>query len=824
MSGKGAKEKNLSGFVPLPEKFLFPIFSNVFKEIIMPIKKLIILLSTISSILFIPLVLGSMPRPTAAAGSIEPRFVSDMAGTMPLPAGAIVRVLCFNDDTPGTKLKHDLLVEIGENGRPANPLPEDCFYAAALHLRHEQPAGKANHGPAYWVYDTSWQPGSEVPASTAGDIFINEDWQLVLYNLVASLAWQPASDSTYVRRLQFGLEQASEYLYDMSDGQMAFGPVTIHTGGAEWDSADMRFLAANDYRPSAYIGGIVDQPTQYVSDTGLEHLFNPANILLGRNWDRYGHAADPTNNWATQDAYRTLVHEWAHYALFLFDEYQGEAGQLTDCTDSGNENANTDASNASIMDWHYTSSELWHPNHPTAPADSCDDTWQTAAHGLSDWATAGKWHVIQGLDASSALAIPAGLPQDSSPFGLASFLFNRTPGHMAYLPQVAGGGEASAKPIEPTLTVELTGAVGIDEVLPSDVYTVRDERFVVRQGQVYTDPMAALFPGEIDLLGVLPENDVAQVLVEQYETADPADFPSGRYVYPAPGMEARPIGELQSVTAVAQDWQMSLDAVYRFDGSLLNMMRVQLTSDNYLAELAASPPKLQLCVPDTAVGCHNDWQVEMTPVGGNRWTAVLTPLAGQDELPLYSYLRVSAAGVGEMTRWVQVYGGVGPGHIFGDAPMVDGPVMVNATAVFPTPTGCNQVIAMPATDYDALTTSLGYTTINPPTIVEGVVGQPLDIDIIMPTQAGTCPAPTPGDHGLSMAVVLTLAYDQNHIDRLPIPDETLALRLLHFDRTTQTWMTVPTADVSPDHNWISGVISLDGIYAVGWVQVPNPNP
>jgi hypothetical protein len=37
-------------------------------------------------------------------------------------------------------------------------------------------------------------------------------------------------------------------------------------------------------------------------------------------------------------------------------------------------------------------------------------------------------------------------------------------------------------------------------------------------------------------------------------------------------------------------------------------------------------------------------------------------------------------------------------------------------------------------------------------------------------------------------------------------------------------MTVPAADVSPDHNWISGVISLDGIYAVGWVQVPNPNP
>lgn len=785
------------------------------------LKQYSLLLVSMSGILLFLFSSTAAPAPVSA-GSIQPRFVSDMDGNTPLPTGETVRLLCFANDTPGTHPNHDLLVETAADGRSTTTLPADCQYAAALHLHHEQPSGKANHGPAYWIYNTSWQPGSTVPVSTNDDIFINEAWQLVLYNLVASLAWQPATDSSYLPRLNYGLQQASAYLYDISDGQMAFGPVTIHTGGENWDSADMRFLAANDYRPSAYVGGIVNQPTPYTSNSGLEHTFTPAHILLGRGWDRFGDAASPTHNWATTDAYRTLVHEWAHYALFLFDEYQGKSGQVTDCTNGNNQNPASDSSNASIMDWHYSSSELWHPVHPILPLDGCDVTWQALGHGLSDWETLGKWDSIQSLSPDLALTIPAGLPNPDTGLGLAGFLFNRNPGHTLYLPQVISPGAGPTSSLEATVTVQLTTSVAITDVMPSAVY-IQHQGFVLRQGRVFGDPTVAQFPGAIDLLGVLPA-DRLQVYVEQYETEDMDDFPSGRYVFPTPGTIALPISDGQTVTAVAQDWQMSLDATYGFTGSLLNVMRVQLTSLNYLAELAADPPILQLCVPDTAVGCATAWQVEMVPSGG-KWTALLEPLPGQDELPLYSTMHVVAPGVGQLTRWLQVSGGVGPGHIFGDAPMVDGAVMVNAAVAIQGQAGCNQVIAMPAADYAALTTSLGYISTAPPArIYEGVVGTPLDLDIILPGPGGACPTPQPGDHTLPAPAVVTLAYSQNDINRLPISNEAQQLKVLQFDRVLQSWQPVPILDVDPDLNLVTAQITKDGVTVLAWARVNSPNP
>ncbi|MCB8945265.1 MAG: hypothetical protein H6658_16075 [Ardenticatenaceae bacterium] len=779
-------------------------------------KKTITLALLMSTILLLLFTLAAAPA-TVAAGAIQPRFVHDMAGANPLPAGATVRVLCFNSNTPDTPPNHDLLVETDADGRSTTILPADCLYAAALHLRHEQPSGKADHGPAYWIYNTSWQPGSTTPVSTSGNIFINEEWELVLYNLVASLAWEPAPDSTYLRRLQFGLKQASAYLYDITDGQMAFGPVTLHTGGDYWNSADMQFLAANDYRPSAYVGGIVDKPTDYTSATGLQHHFTPAHILLGRGWDRFGDAADPTNNWATADAYRTLVHEWAHYALFLFDAYQGKEGQPTDCTDDSNQNPATDSSNASIMDWHYSSSELWHPDHLTPPVDGCDVTWQAVGHGLSDWETLGKWGTIQNLNSAFALAVPNGLPDPGNGPGLADFLFNRTPGHTLYLPQIAVGGEAAADPIEPTVGVQLTVPVAITDVMPSDVYVQR-EGFILRQGRVFGDPAAPQFPGDLDLLGVLP-NDRLRVIVEQYETVDGADFPSGRYIYPAPNQIVPPIFEGQVATAVAQDWQMSLDATYYFTDTLLTGMRVQLTSLNYLPELALDPPVLQLCVPDTAVGCAAEWRLEMAAMGVGKWSGFFKPLAGQAELPLFSYVHVAAPGVGQLTRWVQVSGGVGPGHIFGDAPLADGAVAVNTAVAIDGERGCNHVIAMQAADHDALTTSLGYVTINPVTVVEGVIGTPLDLDIILPNQAGDCPPPAPGDGPLLNPVYVTMAYSQRDIDRLNIDDERQELYMLQFNRHLQIWQPIPVVEIDPNLNLVTGQVSRGGVTVLAWARV-----
>src|SRR5690606_26555778 len=92
----------------------------------------------------------------------------------------------------------------------------------------------------------------------------------------------------------------------------------------------LRFLASNDYLPSAYVGGMVEAATVY-SDT----IYAPAAIFLGRHWNGVT-ASDPVSGaWSQPNAYRTLVHEWAHYALFLYDEYRQLDGESVYCTCNG---------------------------------------------------------------------------------------------------------------------------------------------------------------------------------------------------------------------------------------------------------------------------------------------------------------------------------------------------------------------------------------------------------------------------------------------------------------------------------------------------------
>ncbi|MCA9959228.1 MAG: hypothetical protein KC443_09340, partial [Anaerolineales bacterium] len=262
-----------------------------------------------------------LTQPGRAAGSVV--FVND--GGLPL-VNANLRVLCYASAAAGAPIA-DLAVTTTSTGTPSTPLPANCLYLAAMQLQHTQPASETAHGPAYWVYTTSWAPGTAVPQAAAGTIQIREEWTLVLFHVVASLGWDVEAGSSYLSEWRTGLRHASAYLYDLSEGQMALGPVTIYENGRFWDSADLRILPANDYRPSAYIGGLVATPTTY-SGSG-DTTFAPANIFLGRYWDGRDAAV---GSWADYNGYATLIHEWAHYALFLYDEYQQMSGAAHYCT------------------------------------------------------------------------------------------------------------------------------------------------------------------------------------------------------------------------------------------------------------------------------------------------------------------------------------------------------------------------------------------------------------------------------------------------------------------------------------------------------------
>ena len=222
---------------------------------------------------------GKPPLVETVYGSGAMRFISE-SGTIT----GTVRALCYR--LPEERPFADRLLTV-HDGVPAESLPTDCNYIAALHQLHEQPSGKANHGPAYTVYATSWAPGETRPMTNTGEIMIREVWPLTLFNVVVSLGWEPPPGTAVLtpNEMNSSLRDTSAALYNLTEGQMAFGEVTIHTGGEYWDSADIRVLPANDERPSAYVGGIVQEPILY--DNGISStLYSPAAIYLGRGVER----------------------------------------------------------------------------------------------------------------------------------------------------------------------------------------------------------------------------------------------------------------------------------------------------------------------------------------------------------------------------------------------------------------------------------------------------------------------------------------------------------------------------------------------------------
>ena len=128
-----------------------------------------------------------------------------------------------------------------------------------------------------------------------------------------------------------------------------------------------------------------------------------------------------------------------------------------------------------------------------------------------------------------------------------------------------------------------------------------------------------------------------------------------------------------------------------------------------------------------------------------------------------------------------------------DASIRDGPTTVGAAQV--TSGTRSQVIFMPATDDWAVATA------GLPPVVKGIVGVPLDVDVLLP-------------YGSSMNVVFTLFYTQEIVDATTDTGaylyEPVLLRL-----TANGWTEVLPSEYSRELHWIAARIPLDGIYAIG---------
>jgi hypothetical protein len=130
-----------------------------------------------------------------------------------------------------------------------------------------------------------------------------DDQRLYLFNVIVALEWIPSPQ--YMQQLEWAFRRASDLLYDVTNGCMAFGQVVF--GDSDWmDCADIQIMASNRLLPRSWVSGLLD-----------EKKYTP--IRVGRGvWDRKRQVTIP---WDEEEAYGTLIHEWSHYALEQRDAY-----------------------------------------------------------------------------------------------------------------------------------------------------------------------------------------------------------------------------------------------------------------------------------------------------------------------------------------------------------------------------------------------------------------------------------------------------------------------------------------------------------------------
>jgi hypothetical protein len=138
------------------------------------------------------------------------------------------------------------------------------------------------------------------------------------YNLAISIEWWASRE--YVQQMTQSLRLGSDYLYNVSDGQMKLDTISISVNKLNWNNADARYHAKNIQWPVANIDGILS------SDSEMK-------IWMPRRW--YGNKDRGRNSIVSSETdldltnyreYRTFIHEFGHYGLGIYDEYEFVTG------------------------------------------------------------------------------------------------------------------------------------------------------------------------------------------------------------------------------------------------------------------------------------------------------------------------------------------------------------------------------------------------------------------------------------------------------------------------------------------------------------------
>jgi hypothetical protein len=629
---------------------------------------------------------------------------------------------------------------------------------------------------------------------------------LKTFDLTVSLEWQPGTaDSlpddmalagcskeglaaSYLEDLKQGLRQTAAYLYSYSEGQLALGKVTIYSGGDRWEAADLRVLASNSYRPSAFVGGIVDSPTQNISATsGLTAtVFYPATILLGRAWDGRGARC---GGWSQPAGWRTIGHEWAHYALFLYDEYfnattNAEQYCTTTSLDLHARPAAPRSLADSLMAYHYSADKLWlmgdAPAHEEPPAWSCKDTLQNLVHGETDWQTIARFY--------PSLTLPIDLQADIPFEGSAA----ESSFDVVVVDPPAPAADTSA---------EVRVAALPEARLVGQAYLLRlgskgEPVRIVGQGEVVPGEAAAL-----PFWGVQPSaNDRALVVVPSWLTGERFAFPASSASAPALSVAAP-----NTLDAKPSVWRPSLTVVPRVieTRGISNVSGLDVT----LRDCSGSAKRIMLAYCPAGSDCQAPVTVSVGAGGLFQHTLFFggaTPPAS-----LYGYIYARNMENGEETAtWYQLGGGVGPATGNGHAPLADPIAETNPEPGQPVPAADTGVLFGPAQSCNGG----GYIL---PAGVLGIAGTPVDIQPVVADGNGG----QPWDSRRGIAPLrVRLSYNQDLLDRLGIGEEQLVV--LRLEKGQRLWQPVAAAAQSRALDWIAAEArpfnGQGAIYALGY--------
>jgi hypothetical protein len=137
------------------------------------------------------------------------------------------------------------------------------------------------------------------------------------YNLLVSVEWDAAL--SYLTSLEAGFREMSNYLYDVSDGQIRLDTLMIFDNKEHWDEADMRVYANNMELPRAVAAGINSSGSEWTT-------FLPRKWFGNLDACRNGSYSENPLNLEDGYDFRTKCHEMGHYAFNYYDEYKFSDG------------------------------------------------------------------------------------------------------------------------------------------------------------------------------------------------------------------------------------------------------------------------------------------------------------------------------------------------------------------------------------------------------------------------------------------------------------------------------------------------------------------